>query len=71
MLDPKLIKENPHVIQEMLKARNVEFDLEGLVESDKKRRDFILKTDELRKKKNKVALEIAQKRRPAKMLQKF
>jgi seryl-tRNA synthetase len=63
MLDPKLIKENPQVIQEMLKARNVEFDLEGLVESDKKRRDFILKTDELRKKKNKVALDIAQKKK--------
>ena len=61
MLDPKLIKENPQVVQEMLKARNVEFDLEGLVDSDKKRRDFILKTDELRKKKNKVASEIAQK----------
>lgn len=47
----------------MLKERNVEFDLDGLIESDKKRREFILKTDELRKKKNKVALEIPQKKK--------
>lgn len=47
----------------MLRERNVDFDLDGLVESDKKRREFILKTDELRKKKNKVALEIPQKKK--------
>ncbi|MFB5603777.1 MAG: hypothetical protein ACE5RK_05135, partial [Candidatus Nitrosomaritimum aestuariumsis] len=39
MLDPKIIKENPQIIQEMLRARNVEFDLEGLIDSDEKRRD--------------------------------
>lgn len=63
MLDPKLIKENPQIIQQMLKARNVDFDLDGLVDSDRKRRDFILQTDELRKRKNKVALDIAQKKK--------
>lgn len=47
----------------MLKERNVDFDLDGLVDSDKKRREFILRTDELRKKKNKVALEIPQKKK--------
>jgi len=63
MLDPKLIKENPQIIQEMLKSRNIEFDLNGLIDADKQRREFILKTDELRKKKNKVALEISQKKK--------
>ena len=63
MLDPKLIKENPQIIQDMLKSRDVEFDLDGLIDSDKKRREFILKTDELRKKKNQVALEISQKKK--------
>lgn len=63
MLDPKLVKENPQILQKMLRERNVDFDLDGLVESDKKRREFILKTDELRKKKNKVALEIPQKKK--------
>ena len=63
MLDPKLIKEKPQVIQDMLKARAVEFDLEGLIESDQKRREFIIKTDELRKKKNQVALTISEKKK--------
>jgi len=63
MLDPKLIKEKPQVIQDMLKARAVEFDLEGLIDSDQKRREFIIKTDELRKKKNQVALTISEKKK--------
>ena len=63
MLDPKLIKEKPEVIKEMLKARAVEFDLEGLIDSDQKRREFIIKTDELRKKKNQVALTISEKKK--------
>ena len=63
MLDPKLIKENPQMIQDMLKARSIDFDFNGLVESDQKRREFIIKTDELRKKKNHVALEISQKKK--------
>ncbi len=63
MLDPKLIKEKSQVIKEMLKARNVDFDLEALIEFDQKRREFIIKTDELRKKKNQVALEISRKKK--------
>ncbi len=63
MLDPKLIKESPQIIQEMLNSRDIEFDLDGLIDSDKQRREFILKTDELRKKKNQVALEISQKKK--------
>jgi len=63
MLDPKLIKEKPEMIKNMLKARSVEFDLEGLIDSDQKRREFIIKTDELRKKKNQVALTISEKKK--------
>ena len=63
MLDPKIIKEKPEVIKDMLKARSVEFDLEGLIDSDQKRREFITKTDELRKKKNQVALNISEKKK--------
>ncbi|MGD2106517.1 MAG: serine--tRNA ligase [Nitrosopumilaceae archaeon] len=63
MLDPKLIKENPQLLQKMLKERNVDFDLDGFLESDKKRRELILRTDELRKKKNKFASEIAHKKK--------
>ena len=63
MLDPKLIKEKPQLIRDMLKSRSVDFDLDSLIESDQKRREFILKTDELRKKKNQVALQISQKKK--------
>lgn len=63
MLDPKLIKEKPQIIRDMLKARNVEFDLDTLIEYDQKRREFIINTDELRKKKNQLALEISQKKK--------
>jgi seryl-tRNA synthetase len=63
MLDPKLIKEKPQIIQEMLKARHVDFDLDALIEFDQKRREFIIKTDELRKKKNQVGIQISQKKK--------
>ena len=66
MLDPKLIKESPQIIQEMLNSRDIEFDLDGLIDADKQRREFILKTDELRKKKNQVAMEISQKKKAGK-----
>lgn len=63
MLDPKIIKEDSQSIRKMLRARSLEFDLDGLIESDKKRRDLIIKTDELRKEKNNIASEIAQKKK--------
>ena len=63
MLDPKLIKEKPEIIRDMLKSRAVEFDLDGLIESDQKRREFIIRTDELRKKKNQVAMVISEKKK--------
>jgi seryl-tRNA synthetase len=63
MLDPKIIKEKPELIRKMLKDRNSDFDLDSLVSLDSKRREMIIKTDELRKKKNTVSLEIAQKKK--------
>ncbi|KAF6243788.1 serine--tRNA ligase [Nitrosopumilus sp. b1] len=63
MLDPKFIRENVEEIRSMLESRCVNFDLEKLLDSDQKRRDFIIKTDELRQKKNQVALQIAQKKK--------
>ena len=66
MLDPKLIKEKPEIIRNMLKSRAVEFDLDGLIESDQKRRKSIIKTDELRKKKNQIAMTISEKKKSGK-----
>ena len=63
MLDPKLLRENPKKIQDMLEARNVKFPLDELLSLDKDRRELIIKTDELRKKRNDVSLEISRKKK--------
>jgi len=63
MLDPKILRENPDIIRKMLKDRSVNFSLDDLIKLDEERRDLIIKTDDLRKKKNEVALEIAQKKK--------
>ena len=59
MLDMKIVRQDPEKIQKMLRDRYVEFDLDSLLDLDKKRREYILSTDELRKKKNVVSLKIA------------
>lgn len=63
MLDPKLLKESPEIIKKMLNDRNVEFDLDLLLNYDVERRELIVKTDEMRKRKNTISLEIASKKK--------
>jgi seryl-tRNA synthetase len=63
MLDPKLLRENPEVIKNMLEARAVKFPLDDLISLDRNRRELIVKTDEFRKKRNEVSLEIARKKK--------
>jgi len=60
MLDMKMIRENPENIRKMLKDRAVQFDLDLLLELDKKRREMIISTDNLRKKKNEMSIKISE-----------
>ena len=60
MLDPKIIRDQPEKIKKMLKDRAVEFDFDKMLELDKRRRDLIKETDELRKKRNQMSIEIGQ-----------
>ena len=60
MLDMKMIRENPENIRKMLKDRDVQFDLDLLFELDKKRREMIISTDNLRKKKNEMSVKISE-----------
>ena len=60
MLDMKMIRENPENIRKMLKDRDVQFDLDLLLDLDKKRREMIISTDELRKKKNEMSVKISE-----------
>ena len=69
MLDPKKIKEDPQSIRDMLKARSIEFDLDRLIDLDHQRRELITKTDDLRKRRNEVALEISQKKKDGKSIE--
>ena len=63
MLDPKILRENSDKIRKMLNDRNVDFPLDELIKLDKERREFIIKTDELRKKKNEISIEIAKRKK--------
>ena len=55
-----MIRENPENIRKMLKDRDVQFDLDLLLELDKKRREMIISTDNLRKKKNEMSIKISE-----------
>jgi len=63
MLDPKILRENPDKIRKMLKDRVVEYDFDELINADKKRRELIIKTDELRKKRNEFSIEFGKKKK--------
>jgi len=66
MLDPKIIRENPDKIRKMLKDRAVEFDLDNLIKCEQERRELIIKTDTLRKKRNDISLEIGRQKKAGK-----
>lgn len=59
MIDSKIIKENPELVKEMLIKRNINFPIDGLMDSDKKRRSLIVELQNLKQKKNILAKEIA------------
>ena len=59
MLDPKIIRDEPEKIKEMLKDRAVEFDLEKMLQLNKVRKDMMQQTDELKQKRNQMSMKIA------------
>jgi seryl-tRNA synthetase len=64
MLDPRILKENPERIRQMLKKRNMtDFPLEDLIVLHRRRGDVITKTQELRRQKNLLSETIASKKR--------
>lgn len=70
MLDIKIIRENPLLVKDIIKKRNLDLNLDLFLEIDKEKLDLIVKTDELRAIKNKVSKEIPElssSERPAKI----
>jgi seryl-tRNA synthetase len=64
MLDPKLLKENPKELKDMLNKRNMaDFPFDELVNLNRRRRELIAETQELRRKKNVLAEAIARKKK--------
>ena len=66
MIDPKLIKESPDMIKEMLSKRNIEFPFNELIEIDKTRRNMIIEKQQIRHSRNMIARSIADKKRQGK-----
>ena len=70
MLDIKIIRENPEMVQDIIEKRNLKLDVKSFLELDQQKRDLIVKTDELRTLKNKVSKEIptlSNEEKPAKI----
>lgn len=55
MLDIDFIRQNPEIVQKAVTDKDIDLDIDKLLEFDKKRRELILKVDELRKQRNLAA----------------
>lgn len=54
MLDIKFIRENKELVEESCRNRNIECDVETLLELDEKRKELIQKVEELNRQKNEI-----------------
>ncbi len=63
MIDPKILKENPRLIQDMLERRKVNYPLSELLDLDRKRRELIIETQNFRHRKNTLSQTIANKKK--------
>jgi len=63
MIDPKIVKDNPDLLLEMLKNRKVNFPFSELLDQDRKRRELIIETQNFRHKKNTLSQSIAKKKK--------
>lgn len=58
MLDIKIIRNNPDLVKDNIKKRNLDINLGDFLELDKQKLGLIIKVDDLRALKNKVSKEI-------------
>jgi seryl-tRNA synthetase len=63
VIDPKLLKQKPEVIIDMLKKRKVEFPINDLISLDRRRRKLIEEMQHLKHKKNTLSYSIASKKK--------
>ena len=58
MIDPNILKENPEVLEENIKSRNLGISIDSLNKLDKKRRKSRFDADEIRAQQKKLSKEI-------------
>lgn len=63
MIDPKILRENSESVQNSLKKRGTEFDLQALLSADQKRRTLIQEAEKMKNNRNEVSNEIARLRK--------
>jgi seryl-tRNA synthetase len=61
VLDIKLIRENPQLVQERLKTRGGDYDIQPLLELDKQQRELEAKRNQLQARSNEIAKLIPEK----------
>lgn len=66
MLDTKVLRDNPNIIENMLNKRGVNFPLDRLISLDKKRRQLMIELQDCNHRKNILAQSIAQKKKGSK-----
>jgi seryl-tRNA synthetase len=62
MIDIKFIRENPELIKEACCKKQVEVDIDRLLELDNQRRDLLQKVEGLRSERNKITEKIAKEK---------
>ena len=63
MLDPKIIRDEPDRIKQMLRDRAVEFDFEKMLELNKIRKEMMMESDELKQKRNQMSVKIGSEKK--------
>ena len=63
MLDPKIIRDEPDRIKQMLKDRAVEFDFEKMLDLNKSRKEMMIQSDELKQKRNQMSVKIGSEKK--------
>ncbi|HID28782.1 MAG TPA: serine--tRNA ligase, partial [Desulfobacterales bacterium] len=60
MLEIKFIRQNAQLVQESLRRRGLDYDLQRFLDCDSKRRAILLEVEELKHERNTVSGRIAQ-----------
>ena len=63
MLEVKFVRQNLELVQESLRKRGQNYDLEEFLDCDSKRRGILVKVEELKHRRNRVSEQIAQMKR--------